>query len=355
MIWAKGAILGAVVWIALRAIRRLSAAERFQVWALYLVALLLLPYAQIPGVALVSISAPAISRNALPSWSIPNLFWPIAAYFLFRQFAAWQVWRRASGTDEIRYSDEISSPVACASGILLPLDAKAWPESRLSLVLRHEEAHIQRHDIAWDFLASLAVAALWWQPFAWFALYRMRREREWAADDQVLESLSNPFEYAETIHEFAAKSTLQPAMAGSGRGNLEERMQHLLNPNAPRRRANWLTATIATLSFCALLSSIAIAQDKNDKNYDTPPKVISKTEPQYTDGARDRKVSGTVVLSVRIDTDGLARDLKVIRALDPDLDVQAMNAVEKWRFEPGKKDGNPVTVQATIEVNFRRE
>ncbi len=152
----------------------------------------------------------------------------------------------------------------------------------------------------------------------WLALYQMRRERECAADDQVLESLSNPFEYAETIYEFAAKSTLQPAMAGcSGRGHLEERMQHLLNNLAPN--------------------------------------VIYKTEPQYTDGARDRKVSGTVALSVRIDTDGLARDIKVIRTLDPDLDVQAMRAVEKWRFEPGKKDGTPVPVKATIEVNFRRE
>ncbi len=88
MIWVKGAILGAAVWVALRAIRRLSAAERFQLWALYLLTLLLLPYAQIPGVALVSISAPAISKDAIPTWNFPNLFWPIAAYFLFRQFAA---------------------------------------------------------------------------------------------------------------------------------------------------------------------------------------------------------------------------------------------------------------------------
>jgi len=27
--------------------------------------------------------------------------------------------------------------------------------------------------------------------------------------------------------------------------------------------------------------------------------------------------------------------------------------VMKWRFTPGKKDGKPVAVQATVEVNFR--
>jgi hypothetical protein len=30
-----------------------------------------------------------------------------------------------------------------------------------------------------------------------------------------------------------------------------------------------------------------------------------------------------------------------------------MEAIEKWTFQPGQKDGKPVAVAATIEVNFR--
>jgi outer membrane biosynthesis protein TonB len=30
-----------------------------------------------------------------------------------------------------------------------------------------------------------------------------------------------------------------------------------------------------------------------------------------------------------------------------------MEAVRAWKFRPGQKDGKPVTVAATIEVNFR--
>jgi TonB family protein len=35
------------------------------------------------------------------------------------------------------------------------------------------------------------------------------------------------------------------------------------------------------------------------------------------------------------------------------LDEKAVEAVEKWKFKPGFKDGKPVAVAATVEVNFR--
>jgi Gram-negative bacterial TonB protein C-terminal len=34
-------------------------------------------------------------------------------------------------------------------------------------------------------------------------------------------------------------------------------------------------------------------------------------------------------------------------------DQKAIEAAEKWKFAPGKKDGKPVAVEAAIEVNFR--
>jgi periplasmic protein TonB len=34
------------------------------------------------------------------------------------------------------------------------------------------------------------------------------------------------------------------------------------------------------------------------------------------------------------------------------LDEKAMEAVSKWLFKPGTKNGKPVTVAASIEVSF---
>jgi TonB family protein len=85
----------------------------------------------------------------------------------------------------------------------------------------------------------------------------------------------------------------------------------------------------------------------------TPPVLIDKTEPEYTEEARHAKYQGTVLLRVEIDPAGVATNIKVQRSLGLGLDQKAVEAVQKWRFKPGMKDGNPVTVQATIEVNFR--
>jgi periplasmic protein TonB len=83
------------------------------------------------------------------------------------------------------------------------------------------------------------------------------------------------------------------------------------------------------------------------------PSVIFKVEPEYSEEARKAKFQGTVILFVIVDEKGNPRDLKVIRPLGLGLDQKAIEAVEKWKFSPGKKDGKPVAVQATIEVNFR--
>lgn len=83
------------------------------------------------------------------------------------------------------------------------------------------------------------------------------------------------------------------------------------------------------------------------------PTVLYKVEPEYSEEARKAKFQGTVVLLIVVDEHGNPRDLKVIQQLGLGLDQKALEAVQKWRFNPGKKDGRPVPVQATIEINFR--
>jgi protein TonB len=85
----------------------------------------------------------------------------------------------------------------------------------------------------------------------------------------------------------------------------------------------------------------------------TPPQVLVKNEPTYTDAARDAKIQGAVVLNVVIEANGRIEEVAVERSLDSDLDANAMDAVRTWEFAPARLNGEPVAVSARIEVNFR--
>jgi TonB family protein len=84
------------------------------------------------------------------------------------------------------------------------------------------------------------------------------------------------------------------------------------------------------------------------------PSLIYKVEPEYTEEARQAELQGTVLLYAQIGPDGKAINMKVLRGIGLGLDEKAMEAVTRWQFKPGMKGGQPVTVEAQIEVNFRR-
>jgi TonB family protein len=83
------------------------------------------------------------------------------------------------------------------------------------------------------------------------------------------------------------------------------------------------------------------------------PVLLSKIEPEYSEEARVAKYDGSVLLSVEVGVDGIIRNIRVMRGLGLGLDQKAVEAVRQWKFKPGTENGQPVTVAAHIEVNFR--
>jgi TonB family protein len=85
----------------------------------------------------------------------------------------------------------------------------------------------------------------------------------------------------------------------------------------------------------------------------TAPRPIYEPDPEYSEEARKAKYQGTVVLAIVVDRSGHPRDVRIARSLGMGLDEKAIEAVQKWNFTPGVKDGVPVAVRVNIEVNFR--
>ena len=83
------------------------------------------------------------------------------------------------------------------------------------------------------------------------------------------------------------------------------------------------------------------------------PEALVKPEPEYSEEARKAKYQGSVTLQIVVDEKGNVKDIRVVKKLGLGLDEKAIEAVAKWRFKPGMKDGKPVAVIATVEVSFR--
>ena len=85
----------------------------------------------------------------------------------------------------------------------------------------------------------------------------------------------------------------------------------------------------------------------------TPPRVIYQTDPEFSEEARKAKYQGTCVLGLVVDANGHPTAIRVLSALGMGLDEKALEAVQRYRFKPAMKDGKPVPVTITVEVNFR--
>ena len=86
----------------------------------------------------------------------------------------------------------------------------------------------------------------------------------------------------------------------------------------------------------------------------TPPKTVRRVDPEFTDDARKAHVEGTVILSLIVGEDGRPRDIQVERKLGHGLDEAAIQAIGKWVFEPGIRNGAAVPVAVSAEITFSR-
>lgn len=85
----------------------------------------------------------------------------------------------------------------------------------------------------------------------------------------------------------------------------------------------------------------------------TPPVLVKKVEPDYSEEARKARFQGRVLLRFVVDSEGKVRDVSVVNSPGMGLEEQAIKAVKQWKFTPGRKDGVAVNVQVQAEVSFQ--
>lgn len=110
--------------------------------------------------------------------------------------------------------------------------------------------------------------------------------------------------------------------------------------------------------FLASAASLSVwAQDAEGiyNKVDENPSPSKTVKPEYPRDLKRDGVEGIVAVAIVIDETGSVVSAKVSKSSNPGFDQAALDAISKWKFKPGKKEGKAVKVRVTIPFRFNLE
>jgi protein TonB len=104
----------------------------------------------------------------------------------------------------------------------------------------------------------------------------------------------------------------------------------------------------------SLTAAESVAEDTFDvADLEKRPEPVSQVAPAYPDALRKAKVEGVVTLIFVLDETGRVEDPRVENSSRPEFEKPALDAIRKWRFSPGQKDGQAVRTYIRVPLRFR--
>jgi protein TonB len=91
--------------------------------------------------------------------------------------------------------------------------------------------------------------------------------------------------------------------------------------------------------------------DLKDLDQQPSPRGM-RAEPQYPFEMKRQGINGEVTLQFLVDPQGDVRDVVVIKSSHREFESPAIQAVQKWKFRPGRKGGKAVTTRMQIPIAF---
>lgn len=348
-----------------------------QNWLLSLLVLYLASIAFFAGRLLFSLRGAArMLRQASPATLAPE------------QEEIWRRCRLAFSLSDARIlvSTEVPGPVAVGllrPALLLPVNFadRCAPADFLAAVA-HECAHLKRRDFQKNLCYETASLILAFHPLTWVIKARIAQTREMICDAVAVEGYVDSRTYARSLLRLATIVASRPqassihAIGIFDGGILEKRiMQINLNKRPVHAILKYglsvpallflLSVVIGTAAFAVAVEPAPASHQSSQASpygpvYRVGPGVsapipLNRVEAKYPKSAlKDKKAEGVVVLRMIVDTDGMARDIHVVRSYRPDFDANAVKAVKEYRFKPAMREGKPVAVSIKMEVNFKR-
>lgn len=332
--------------------------------------------AAMPGAAASSLAwAGWLAHWALPLWSCGVLLFSLRLVWASRQISALRreakpaeaaVLAIVAGLQErmqlARPVRALVSAVAdCPSVVgwikpvvLLPAaTVLGLTPQQLEAVLAHELAHILRYDYLVNMLQTVVETLLFYHPAVWWALARIRHERELCCDDLAVDSCGDALCYARALTRLERLRATTPRLAlGSAGGPLLYRIQRLAGDTGWQRGPSKLPGILA-LSLGLICFALNVDWARGQQQAAPAPepaaaesgmpgepgvrvdlggaRVIHRDEVEYPEAAMEKGVQGTVVVEATLDADGVVADARVLSG-PPELRKAALQSVLQWHF-----------------------
>ena len=238
-------------------------------------------------------------------------------------------------------------------------------DTDLPTIVAHERSHIAHKHSVERVVMEIFKALLWWNPFVWIASRRLVEAHEFEADNDVIGSGCDANLYIATLlkHLFG----YSPEIANGLHNSLtKKRLKMILKGNSGRYALLRKVAVIPVLGVLFALFSLttkeAVAQDVQQSKVEVEVTEINDYQDfyrwvvmnvQYPSAAREQSLSGSVIASLTIDTDGNVKDVKIVKSDNELFSKEVSRVLAKapaWR--PFVKDGKRVEVKYMLPVNF---
>jgi TonB family protein len=363
------------------------------------------------GVSALSSAGAVVEPWAAPMWlatSAAVAFVYAAGYWLLARRR--RQWTRTivQGCPVLLADDTGPAVVGLASPVVvLPRWVQRIDDASLSIILCHEREHIAARDPWLVHATGVATLLMPWNPAVWWMAARLRLAVEFDCDARVLGSDTVAPEdvarYGDLLLAVATRRDsvaplAAPALIESS-SSLSRRIAAMCASRVRFGRTKMMAAVVGALALlvtacrapvpaepveqaersgaigaeptrvpelpgsqgaapAATVQARAPDGDSPDVRPPapgvTPPRVLRDVRPTYTARAMRAKIQGNVELAALVGTDGLVKDVRITKSLDPEfgLDDEAIKAARAWRFEPALLDGKPVAETVTLVLSF---
>ena len=164
---------------------------------------------------------------------------------------------------DVKSCDDVKAPFIL--GVFKPVIylPSSMSEGTLDYVLRHERAHLARHDHWWKPLGFLLLAVYWFNPLCWVAYMLLCRDIESACDERVIRDMDkgSMAAYSQALLDCSfSRRAIAACPLAFGEVGVKERIKGVLNYRKP---AFWII--IVALVACVVVGIFFLTKPRDQE------------------------------------------------------------------------------------------